>query len=66
MIKIRCYPVVKGIYYSDSGCVDVNCTQGVKLIALRESGSQGVKWMHEAGGFVHPLDSHRAINIYTS
>ena len=34
IIKIRSYPVVKGIHYSDSGCVDVYCTQGVEVDAL--------------------------------
>ena len=34
IIKIRSYPVVKGIHYSDSGFVDVYSTQGVDVDAL--------------------------------
>ena len=34
IIKIRSYRVVKGIHYSDSGCVDVYCTMGVEVDAL--------------------------------
>ena len=34
IIKIRGNPVVKGIHYSDSGWVDVYCTQGVEVDAL--------------------------------
>ena len=33
IIKIRCYPVVKGIHHSDSGCIDVYRTQGVEVDA---------------------------------
>ena len=34
IIKIRGYPIVKRINYSDSGCVDVYCTQGGEEDAL--------------------------------
>ena len=34
IIKMRDNPVVKGIHYSDSGWVDVYCTQGVEVDAL--------------------------------